>query len=345
MLTAPAAAHPGHPSDRNATSAKITQCLSKLERDPKLYPVHAELGEAYLRMAQQTGDPAYLADARAALRRSLGIQPSLFAFKTLAAVCNYSHRFDDACRWGQEALRAAPHDTGVLALMMEAYLARGNQAQALALLGPLAEPARDFYSAAARGHYAKAVGRQEDAESSFRRAADLARESHAADLTAWATVQAAAVWLDAGEPARAEPWLQAAEKLAPTDVNVRIHRAEWWEAHGEHGRALELYEAALADGNDPQLHAKAFAAAHKAGQEAKAEMHFAAAEQGFQRAIDAGEVYTLGAFARLLWTAGKRLDEALSLCQKNLAYQSDAASRELCESIQTKAAEHPHSSP
>jgi len=47
------------------------------------------------------------------------------------------------------------------------------------------------------------------------------------------------------------------------------------------------------------------------------------AEQGLERPLAAGEVYTLGALARLYADAGRNLDRALALAQENLLWKRD----------------------
>ena len=87
--------------------------------------------------------------------------------------------------------------------------------------------------------------------------------------------------------------------------------------------ALALYESQLPQYPDPAIHYRAYLISHKLGWEHRAEQHFLSAEAGFQRAIDAGQIYTLEGLARLYCDAGIQLDRALSLAQQNLNFKRD----------------------
>ncbi len=321
---------------------KIEYYSRKIASDPKLYPVYVQLAGAYLEKAKQTHDPAYLKEAERALHRSLDIQPSLEAFQTLAALCNHRHRFPEAITWTQRALATSPEDTSMVAASVEAYLALGEGGQAAALLAREEARETDFYLSAARGHWLKSEGRGEEASQAFVRASDAALIQKSNSHAAWGQVQAAGVWLDAGFVDRAEPFLARAAELDPNHVELGIHRAEMFEARGELNEALAVYEALLARAEDGELHVRAFALAKKLGKFADGQIHFEAAQREFQRAIEAGEVYTLGALARLYSQAGVYPDRALELGRRNLIHQRDALARRTLEQAEQNVATKPN---
>ena len=94
-------------------------------------------------------------------------------------------------------------------------------------------------------------------------------------------------------------------------------------AEGQLDKALGVYEGLLGEQEDPAIHRRAFLVARWLGQEDRAHRHFEAAEQGFQRVIDAGEVYTLGGLARLYADGDVNMEQALKLAQHNLEYKRD----------------------
>lgn len=104
---------------------------------------------------------------------------------------------------------------------------------------------------------------------------------------------------------------------------LRLHWAEFYEAEGQLEKALAVYEALLEEQDNPEISRKTFLLARWHNQEHRAERHFEAAEKGFQRAIEAGEVYTWGALARLYAEADVNLEQALGLAQRNLEYKRD----------------------
>ena len=90
------------------TDARIDYYLEKTASHPRLYPAHAQLGAAFLQKAKESHDPLCLEKAHRALERSVEIQPNFSAFKAMADLCNFSHRFEEALRWADRAAEAFP---------------------------------------------------------------------------------------------------------------------------------------------------------------------------------------------------------------------------------------------
>ncbi len=322
------------PPPKPTPDERIDYYTRKLTADPKLYPVYVQLAVACFDKAKDTHDPSPLARAEEALLKSIEIQPNLPAYAALSALCNYRHRFAEALEWGRKVLESEPNDSAVIAGMVEAYLALGEGPDAEKLLATRADGTGDFHLAAARGVLLKSQGKKEEAAAAFARAADAAKARKVNDLIAWALVQIAGVWIDSGQAGRAVPFLEQAAQLDPLHVELKIHQAEVLEARGQLLESLAAYEELLSRSNDPFLHAKAYELAREIGDADRADRHFAFAEQGLKRPIDVGEVYTLGALARLYLAAGARLPEALELAKRNAHHQKDASSQELIEQIE-----------
>jgi tetratricopeptide (TPR) repeat protein len=301
-----------------------------------LYPAHALLGSAYLDKARETYDPEFLAKARLALERSIAIQPNFEAYKTMARVCNFSHRFEDALRWGKLAAEAWPNDTGVTALMVEANLALGHTEEAKKLLTPLDNPPADFHSAAARGHWLVSQRRYDEAVDLFLEAAKRAQAQDAVDQAVWAKTSAAGVLIDSGKFKQARPLLESASTLDSSNRFFRIHEAELLESEGRLDRALNTYEKLLDEQDDPEIQRRAFVLAAKLGQPSRAELHFKSAEKTFRRAFEMGEVFTLETLARLYCDANVKLDQARTFAQRNLKYKRDQAALATLERVLSK---------
>lgn len=313
--------------------ARIESKRARLAAHPRLYPVWAELGEALLDAARIGREPERVAEARQAFDRSLEIQPNFVAWRGEAALANFRHRFDEALEWARLAESAYPEDTSVLGLRIEALvsLGRAGEADAWFLQQPPADD--DFHSRAARARVHCAAGRTALGAAEFLDAAALARTRSPA-LAQWAMVRAAAAWIDTGEPARARPLLEEARKLVPDGIDVNVHLSEVDEAEGRPAAALARYEELLARDDDPTVHAAAARVARQLGQAPKAERHFHAAEESFRRALAAGEVYTLGALARLYADAGVKLDEAQRLAERHASIVRLPESAALLQRIQ-----------
>lgn len=332
----------GHPSATHnspTADARIEYYAKKLAVDPKLYPVHVQLGAAYFDKAKETHDPALLRKADESFRKSIDIQPNLPAYAALSALCNYRHRFEEAVSWGRKVLETETHDSVVIAGMVEAHLGLGRSDDAAELLAGRSDGTGDFHLAAAHGVLLKAQGKSEEAAEAFTRAAEAARSRKVNDPAAWGLVQIAGVWIDSGQVDRAVPFLAEAAKLDPDHIELKIHQAEVLEARAQVRDALGVYEALLARAEDPFVRAKAFELARKLGDAERAGQHFDVAERIFKQAVEASEFYTLGALARLYLAANTRLDEALQLARRNAEHQKDSNSRELISRIERNLAQ------
>jgi len=321
--------------------AQLRYYAEKAARYPTADGVHVQLAGVYLRKASESHDPALLAQARASLARAEAIQNSYEAMRLRVQIASFTHRFGEVLELAARAERASPYerrDPQLDAFRVDAYLGLGEPERAGRLL-PLGQRPADFHTAAALGRFLAARARPEEAAQSFGVAAEIAREAEEPTLAAWAEVMAAGVWIDAGAPARAHPHLSAAARLDPGSRELRIHRAELAARDGRPAEALHGFEALLAEAEDPLVAHRAFLAARALGREAAAQRHYATAERLLRRAIDAGEVYTLGALAQLHADAGVRLAEALALAQRNLTFKRDAEARATLAAVQARLAE------
>jgi tetratricopeptide (TPR) repeat protein len=321
------------PSD---CDTRIQYYSNKTSEHPRHYPSYALLGAAYLDKARETLDPSWLTKARSAMNRSLEIQPNFEAFKVMTALCNYAHRFEDALQWGKRAAETYPTDTEVTVLLVEAYMGLGKYDEARKLLPPAGQKPADFYTASAMGNWLVSQRRYKEAVDCFSKAAEFARTENVRELVVWAEVSAAGALMDARQLDAARKRLDAAANVDEKDVRLHLHRAELLEAKGKTQEALAMAETLLQRRNDPAVHRKAFVLARKLGQTSQAQLHFDAAEKGFQRAVDAGEIYTLEALARLYYDADVRLEQALTLAEKNLQYKRDIEAQQTLACIRSK---------
>jgi tetratricopeptide (TPR) repeat protein len=184
-----------------------------------------------------------------------------------------------------------------------------------------------------------AAGDVEGAVASFGRAAEIARAAGAQSLVLWANVSAAAALIDTGRAGEAEPYLSAAAAVDPYDPLLLVHVAETRADRGQVREALDIYESLLGRHADPVLHAAAFGLRQRLGDKEAAGRHFSEAEAGFRGAIDAGEVYTLDALARLYLEGDTKLDEARSLAQRNLRFKRDEQAQQVLRDIEARISE------
>lgn len=305
---------------------RIRYYSRRVDREPRLYPVHVQLAEAFFDKAREEHEPAHLAKARESLARSLSIQPTFEAFLLEARLATYAHRFAVALDWAKRAAEAAvyPNDPAVTAITVEALLGLGRADEARRLLPAAGAVLTDFHTAAALGRYLAEAGDFDPAHAAYVRAAALAREAGVPRLAAWAQVMAAGTLIDSGRPEAARPHLGEASRLGPKTEDLRMHEAELLEATGRAAEALAAYEDLRKDSADPVVPHRAYRLARALGEEGRAERYLREAERGYLGPVAAGEVYTLGALAQLYADAGIHLERALDLARENLKYKADA---------------------
>jgi tetratricopeptide (TPR) repeat protein len=335
--TSPAGENPGDPALR------IRFYEAKLQEHPTLFAGHAELGAAYLDRARETHDVSWLARAHASLERSLELQPNPNAFASLAALCNFSHRFACALENAERAARGDPTAAGLRALRIEAHLGLGELQKAEQLID--ASGATDgaaFALPAARGRWLAEQKRFDEALQAFVEAARQARGAGASELTLWAEVNAAGTMIDSGRPALARPHLEAATGLLPAswsmEALLKVHWAELHDLEQRPAEALREYESILTRQPDPEIYRRAYLLARKLGQDQRAVELFEAGDAAAERIAKAGEIFALEAQARLYADAGVKLDAAERIALQNLEHKRDRSAHETLAHVRTQRA-------
>lgn len=304
----------------------------RLAEDPLLYPVWVELGHAYLDRARVTRDPEDVRLAEEAIARSLDIQPNYEAYCANAALYNFRHRFEEAAAWGIRAREAFPEDTSTLALLVESWVGLGRLDLADAELA--ASVGDDFHVASARGRFLAASGDVQGTVDAFLEAGAFAEDAGVMELVQWAHVRVAAAWIDSGKAECARASLDRAEAIDPTGVDVNVHRAEYEEALGDPVAALARYERVAVASGDPTVGVSAAVLAFRSRDEERGRLLAESAERALLRAESAGEVYTLGALARLYAACDPDLERARRYARRNALHDRSPGAQALLDSIE-----------
>ena len=335
----PVSAPPG--SD---TESQIAFFRAKIAETDRHYPSHALLAETLLRRSRETGDHTLLVEARKSAETSLAIQPNYTALKTMAMICNHTHRFADAIEWAGKTAEASPEglarDSELTAILVEAYLGLGENEKAAAVLNDLitvGQKVDDFYAASSRGALFKAEKKVDDAVKAFEAARQFAAKQGANSRVVWSNVMAAGCLLDSHRAAEAEPYLKLAEAMDAKNSVLQIHKAEFLLASQQPKAALAIYEDILKSSEDPEVHRRAFVIARDLGDTNAANAHFQAAEQGFLKVVDAGEIYTLGPLAQLYCDQGKDIAKAREFAVRNLEYKRDGEAKDTLRCVEGRS--------
>lgn len=325
-----------HGMASSSADEQIQFYKQKLAANPRLYMVHSQLAGAYLDRARETCDPGDVGRARHSLRRSMDIQPSLLALKTMTALCNFSHRFEDALQWGQRAAEIAPQDTSVIAQLVEAHLALNQIEAAKRILEAHNSSTKDFYLSAALGHCLFAEEQWDEASAWYLAASKHAMNQQAPHLALWARAKAVSVYVAAGQLDRARKILQVAGKSHGESEQLLVQQAMVMEAAGEFGGALKAYVEVLSGSHNPQIHAVAFRLAKRLGEESRARIHFQKAQSGLMKAVQAGEVYTLEILARLYLDSDLNTKRAVEFALRNYKHKRDASAQAILDTSQRR---------
>jgi len=331
------------PEDPRDPDVRIRFYEAKLAEHENLFAGHAALGAAYLDKARASHDVRFVAKAREALERSLEIQPNLNALVSMAALCSFSHRFQCALDYAEQAASARADDLRIRSIRIEAQLGLGRTDDVRALLEASKDDPKDVLLEAGRGRWLAELRRFDEAHDAFERAAARARESSASDLVLWCETQAAGTRLDSGDATGALPHLQAAAEISTSSTpllsGLEIHWAEYHVLTGERERALRIYEALSAAAPDVEVARRGFVLAKQLGQEERAQRLFSAAERAAEQVLGADEVYALEPHARLYADALVKLDRAEELATRNLEWKHDRTSRDTLDYVRSRRAE------
>jgi tetratricopeptide (TPR) repeat protein len=210
----------------------------------------------------------------------------------------------------------------------EALLALDRPDDVAALLEKVDAPEKSFHAVACRGLLAAVREDRGQALADFELAGRLAEELGSDELRVWAQIASSALFLDHGQPAAAEPYLRAAEQIDSEDYDLQVHLAEFDAGTGREAEALARYEHLLTRRCDAEVHRQAYLLAGRLRLPDKAADHYAAAERLWRAALDLGEVYPLEGLAKLYCDAGRNLEDAVRLAERNLDYKRDASARE-----------------
>lgn len=311
--------------------AKIAHFENEVQKDPALYPVFAVLGRLYLDRARESRDPGDVARSADALSKSAAIQETIECVKTRAALENFRHRFDHALAWAGRAREISPEDSQSTAMIVEALEGLGRIDEADEIVPAAVESSENFFLLAARARIATARGDPVMGSRLYLSASTVAEKQRATSLAAWAKIRAAAAFIDSGDPASALPILESVPTSERGTIDWTVHRSEVDAGMKREREALTRLEGILERIDDPIVRAAAAGLSRSLGDTERAEAHFRAAEARLMKAVEAGEVYTLGSLARLYIDCGKSDPRIVDWAERNFESNRTEEARETLE--------------
>jgi tetratricopeptide (TPR) repeat protein len=345
LLSACAASKPStqnlEPADNDNIDARIAFYEKKIADHPTVAAAHAKLGVCYLQKAKETHNVDWLQKAREATGKSIKIQPSLEAYRTMAAICSFAHQFACAVEWGQKAVRTYSQDFVSAAILADGYLRTGKPELAIETLNLKGSDAENSYELAeARGLIFAELGRMDEAREQYKKAQLLASKRGDRTSKVRAKINLAGTYIDTQRADEARAILAEIQDTNGISKTVRdlvqLHLAELAELDKEYDKALRLYEELGRDQHDPDLYRKCYHLALTIGDEAKAKALFKKSEDAALMILSKGEEFSLECLANLYAEAGVNLAQAEKYALRNLAIKQDSSARETLNYVREK---------
>lgn len=321
------------PADNDNIDARIAFYEKKITDHPTVAAAYTKLGVSYLQKAKETHDVDWLRKSREATEKSIGIQPSLESYRTMAAICSFAHQFACAVEWGQKAVRTYSQDFVAAAILADGYLRTGRPELAIETLDLKGSDAENsFELAEARGLIFSELGRMDEAREQYKKAQLLAIKRNDRTSELRARVNLAGTYIDTQKASEARAILAEIQGTNGISKAVRemiqIHRAELAQLDKEYDKALRTYEELGQGQNDPDLYRKCYHLALTIGDDAKAKALFKKSEDAALAILSKGEEFSLECLANLYAEAGVNLDQAERYALRNLAIKQDKSAQE-----------------
>lgn len=226
------------------TAALVERLLARVEADPGDAEGLTLLGLAYQQRARETADPAYYPRAEEALRRAVSLRDDDYlTFTGLASLAASRHRFADARRLAERAVRLNRASAEAHGILGDALVELGRYGKAFAAFEHMAS-LKPGLAAYARISYARELLGRTGAAA---RAMELAVRAGAgnAENAAWTLVQLGNLHFDRGRLRPAERAYRGALARYPGYVKAEAGLARVQAAQGRWEAAVTLYRKAL----------------------------------------------------------------------------------------------------
>ena len=229
------------------TDNQIAYYQQLIRRNPGNAKALYGLGDALIRKARETGDPAYFNRAEEALKRSLEIAPkNAGAIRHLAYVFYSRHEFEAAANHARKAIEMNPTDGDSYGVLGDSLLEVGEYARAEEVYKKMMELEENLYS------YSRLAGLKSMRGDSVGAIVDLERAIAAgkaakqpAESIAWAEWQLGSDHFVLGKLQNAETYYRQSLETYPNYYRALAGMAQVRAAQKNYGEAISLYQKAI----------------------------------------------------------------------------------------------------
>ncbi len=181
----------------------ISELEFQIQQNPNSSSLYNKLGAAYLQKARESGEPSFYSKAEDYLNSSIEANPKNFeAMYLMGTLCLAKHQFNRALGWGIRATDLNPHNAPVMGVIFDAQIELGKYDEALNTLQTMIDTRPDLSSYSRVSYYRELIGDTRGAIDAMKSAIN-AGAPHS-ENTAWCRVQLGNLYLNNGEPDKAE---------------------------------------------------------------------------------------------------------------------------------------------
>ena len=318
-----ATAAPAETSVASPAQVKIEQARIAIAKDPGRCQGHTDLALALARRARETSDPAFYAQAEAALEKCLAVSPDdREALKVRAWVLLGQHRFAEARDLATALNKRVPDDLTVYGLLTDAQAELGNYAEAEAACQWMLDLRPGNVPGLTRAAYLRELFGDLDGALELMSAAYQQTPFSETEDRAWILTQLGHLHLAAGRPAEAETVLRRALDEFPGYHYALGQLASVRTAQGRHQEAADLMRRRYQAAPHPENLYEMAQALERSGQAAPARAAYAE----FERVARAEMEQADNANHELVYyyaDHASRPTEALALARKELVRRRD----------------------
>jgi tetratricopeptide (TPR) repeat protein len=266
------------PTSAEGLRRQITEMEDRLHERPRDASAAVLLADALLRQARATGDDRLTGRAGEVLKSVLKEHPGYYdALRMLGAIQLSQHRFNEGLEIGRRARDLRPGDAWNYGIVGDALIELGEYEQAFVAIDTMAAM-RPSAAAYARVAYARELrGNLEGALQAMQMAAN-ATSPHDPEAQAWYASQAGELYLRIGKTDDAEREYRRAASVFPDYPLAMVGEGKVKAARGDRDGALAIYLIQLKRTPTLDLAARIGDLYAQAGDSAQAEQYYQLAE-------------------------------------------------------------------
>lgn len=244
--------HPVMERVSGSTNEMIAQLQTRLRSNPNDWQAYSQLGLAYLRIARESGDPAFYQKAEQAFKAALDYELEDYAAVSgMGALALARHQFREALNWGKQAQGINPERAYAYGVIADAQIELGQYGEAIQTLQTMVDLQPDMGSYARISYIRELYGDVEGALEIMGWAVDAGTPN--LENTAWTRTQLGNLYFNNGEIEQAAGEYKRTLESYPGYVYALAGLGRVYAAQGRPDAAIQLLEKAIEKSSLPEF--------------------------------------------------------------------------------------------